>query len=254
MKNTQLQKSFHILLIGDSCVDRYVYGSVKRISPEAPIPILAIEREESKPGMTLNVEANLKNLGCTVEVITNTQTITKTRFIDSRGYQLLRTDDEPELDPWDMRLPKISNIDAVVISDYNKGFLSYNAIEHIIKSFKGPVFIDTKKQDLARFEGAYVKVNRDECELAKSYNSNLIVTLGRDGAGYKGKIFPTQNIELTDVCGAGDTFLASLCYQFLKINDIEKAIKFANIAASITVQHLGNYAPSLNEMLDNYYE
>ena len=241
----------YILLVGDSCIDRYVYGNVNRISPEAPIPVLNIEREESKPGMTLNVESNLKSLGCLVEVITNTQTITKTRFIDNRGYQLLRTDDEPELDVWDMKLPNTSSIDAIVISDYNKGFLSYNAIEHIIKSFKGPIFIDTKKQDLARFEGSYVKINRYEYDLAKTYNSNLIVTLGKDGAEYKGKIFPTKDIELTDVCGAGDTFLSALCYQFLILNDIEKAIEFANIAASITVQHLGNYAPTLNEILDN---
>ena len=215
----------YILLVGDSCIDRYVYGNVKRISPEAPIPVLNIEREERKPGMTLNVESNLKSLGCLVEVITNTKTITKTRFIDSRGYQLLRTDDEPELDVWDMKLPDTSSIDAIGIV--------------------------TGKQDLARFEGSYVKINRYECDLAKSYNSNLIVTLGKDGAEYNGKIFPTKDIELTDVCGAGDTFLSALCYQFLILNDIEKAIKFANIAASITVQHLGNYAPTLNEILDN---
>lgn len=254
MKNTQLQKSFQILLIGDSCVDRYVHGSVKRISPEAPIPILAIEREESKPGMTLNVEANLKSLGCRVEVITNTQTITKTRFIDSRGYQLLRTDDEPPLDPWDQNLEDFSTFDAIVVSDYNKGFLTYNAIQNLIKKAKCPIFIDTKKRKLSMFEGAYVKINQDEFWSASTYNTNLIVTLGKDGAKYQNKTFPTTNIELTDVCGAGDTFLAALCYQFLVTNDIEKAINFANIAASITVQHLGNYAPNLNEVLDNYHE
>ena len=254
MKNILHPKSFQILLIGDSCTDRYVYGSVKRISPEAPIPILATDREVSKPGMCLNVEANLINLGCQVTTLTNTQKITKTRFIDSRGYQLLRVDDEPILDPWCGTLPDLTGVDAVVISDYNKGFLNYETIEHIIASFSGPVFIDTKKQDLARFEGAYVKINKDEYLQARSLNSKLIVTLGKDGAQYQNILYPTKDIELTDVCGAGDTFLAALCYAFLATNDPAKSIEFANSAASVTVQHLGNYAPTLNEVLDNSQE
>jgi len=251
MKNILPPKSFQILLIGDSCTDRYVYGSVKRISPEAPIPILVSDREVSKPGMCLNVQENLINLGCKVTTLTNTQKITKTRFIDSRGYQLLRVDDEPILDPWDGLLPNLTYIDAVVLSDYNKGFLTYEAMEHIIASFSRSVFIDTKKQDLARFEGAYVKINKDEYLQAKSLNSNLIVTLGKDGAQYQNILYPTKEIELTDVCGAGDTFLAALCYAFLATNDLARSIEFANAAASVTVQHLGNYAPTLNQVFDS---
>ncbi|NDG33515.1 ribokinase, partial [bacterium] len=51
-----------------------------------------------------------------------------------------------------------------------------------------------------------------------------------------------------------DTFLAALCYAFLATNDLAKSIDFANSAASVTVQHLGNYAPTLDEVLDNSQE
>ena len=61
--------------------------------------------------------------------------------------------------------------------------------------------------------------------------------------------FETDNVEVSDVCGAGDTFLSALTYQYLVSNNIESAIKFANKAASITVQHIGNYAPTLNEII-----
>ena len=78
--------------------------------------------------------------------------------------------------------------------------------------------------------------------------SGLIVTLGSKGAQLWDQHFPTKPVEVTDVCGCGDTFLASLALQYLFTNDIEKAIMFANIAAGITVQHRGNYAPSYDEI------
>jgi sugar/nucleoside kinase (ribokinase family) len=78
--------------------------------------------------------------------------------------------------------------------------------------------------------------------------TELIVTLGGRGARYKDKIYSAPTIEVADVCGAGDTFLSALTYQYLLTNNIEKAIMFANIAASITVQHRGNYAPSYDEI------
>ena len=62
-------------------------------------------------------------------------------------------------------------------------------------------------------------------------------------------IYETSSVEVSDVCGAGDTFLAALVHQYLKSQDMDQAILFANLAASITVQHMGNYAPTLDELL-----
>jgi len=250
-QNIQPQKSSSVLLIGDSCIDRYNIGTVDRLSPEAPVPVVKIAETYDVPGMAANVYDNLTNLNCEIVFITNREDITKTRYIDSRsGQHLLRVDDEPEIEPWngDIGSNQWETYDAVVISDYNKGFLTYQHIEQIIRNFQGPVFIDTKKTDLKRFQGAYVKINSLENSLATSVPDELIVTLGKQGARYKDKTFPAPTIEVSDVCGAGDTFLAALTYQYLLTNNIKIAIMFANTAASITVQHRGNYAPTYDEI------
>jgi D-beta-D-heptose 7-phosphate kinase/D-beta-D-heptose 1-phosphate adenosyltransferase len=254
-QDIQQQISFNVLLIGDSCIDQYKIGTIDRLSPEAPVPVIKITETETVPGMAANVKKNLENLGLEVDFITNNQEIIKTRYIDKRsGQHMLRVDTEPEITPWSGRTPSsIDSYNAIVISDYNKGFLTYESIENIIRESKGYVFIDTKKTDLKRFQSAYVKINSLENSLATSVPDNLIVTLGKYGARYKDQTYPAPTIEVSDVCGAGDTFLASLAYQYLLTKDIEKAIMFANIAASITVQHRGNYAPSYDEIRNAGY-
>ena len=251
-QDTQQQTSFDVLLIGDSCIDEYKIGTVDRLSPEAPVPVIKLVETFTVPGMSSNVLNNLASLGIYPDFVTNTETITKTRFIDKRsGQHLLRLDHEHVVTPWSGRLAfPIDHYDAVVISDYNKGFLTYESIESIIKSTTRPIFIDTKKTQLADISAGHVyfKINELEARSARSTPSNLIVTLGDRGAAYNGTIFPTNPVEVMDVCGAGDTFLAALTAQYLFTKDIEKAIMFANVAAGITVQHRGNYAPSYDEV------
>jgi bifunctional ADP-heptose synthase (sugar kinase/adenylyltransferase) len=138
--------------------------------------------------------------------------------------------------------------DAVVISDYNKGTITYELVEEIQQTFRGPVFIDTKKTELARFEGAFVKINSLENSLAKTLPSNLIVTLGKYGTRYNDNIYPAAQVEVADVCGAGDTFLAALVYQYLNTGSLDRAIEYANWAAAVTVQHVGVYAPTKEEI------
>jgi D-beta-D-heptose 7-phosphate kinase/D-beta-D-heptose 1-phosphate adenosyltransferase len=247
-----MKHKFKILLIGDSCVDEYYIGNCDRLSPEAPVPIIKIIDHYSLPGMAGNVRKNFIALGVDPEYITNIQSIVKTRYIDQKsGQQLIRVDTEPYVQEWNgVTSLKLFEYDAIVISDYNKGFINYGQIEIILKESQVPVFIDTKKTDLARMMGAFVKINSKEYSLAKSYCENLIVTLGGQGARYQGKIYPAPRVEVSDVCGAGDTFLAALAYQYLTTKKIETAIEFANKAGSITVQHRGNYAPTLQEIFE----
>lgn len=249
--HTQQPKQFKILLIGDDCTDVYQFGSVDRLSPEAPVPIFKYGRQESVGGMARNVKRNLEELGCTVVYMCG-QTSVKTRLIDQRSKQhILRVDQDNRSQPLEFdAIPyNFENIDAVVISDYDKGYVSYNLVEKII-STGVPTFIDTKKTDLERFQGAWVKINELEHSKIKSECSGLIVTLGENGAKvpYHDLKFPAPKVEVADVCGAGDTFLAALTYKWCETKSMPEALEFAIKAASITVQHLGNYAPSLEEI------
>ena len=251
---TQQQTQYKILLIGDDCLDVYQYGTVERISPEAPVPVFKYAYKEERGGMARNVKSNLEELGCKVDYLSGNTSV-KTRLIDLRSRQhILRIDDDRASEPiqFDTAIPDV--YDAVVISDYNKGTVSYELIEEIIQAsgsgVKFPVFIDTKKTDLERFQGAWVKINELEYSKVKSECSGLIVTLGGNGAKaiYHDIKLPAVPVEVVDVCGAGDTFLSALTYEYLNTNSIGSAIKFAIKASAITVKHNGVYAPTLEEI------
>ena len=229
-----------VLLVGDSCIDEYVYGDVKRLNPEAPVPILKFNRKEITKGMAWNVRENLMSFGIEVYIATHEQTIIKTRYIDEKyNQQMLRVDNEPVIKPMDYQLPE-GEYDALVISDYNKGFLTTEKISEIVDSFDGPVFIDTKKNHLPKLD-AYVKINEHEYNNFESSIDNLIVTRGGKGCEYKGKLYPAEKVNVFDVVGAGDTFLSALVYFYLKCGRIEEAIPFANKAAAVAVSHTGTY-------------
>jgi D-beta-D-heptose 7-phosphate kinase/D-beta-D-heptose 1-phosphate adenosyltransferase len=252
---TQQQKKFNILLVGDSCTDRYQYGVVDRLSPEAPVPVFQPGYEMTRPGMAGNVYENLTALGCTVDFDTNTEKIIKTRYIDSRSHQhLMRVDQDCELAAWVRRRQHLSHYDAVVVSDYNRGFITYAAVKELRAEYTGPIFIDTKKTDLQQFSGCLVKINELEASRAVSRNDNLIVTRGDRGADYYYRSvethYPAAAVEVADVCGAGDTFLAGLTFEYLRTQgNMARAIEFAIKASAVTVQHTGVYAPELKEIL-----
>lgn len=249
LKNIPQQKKFKILLVGDTCIDIYQYGNVTKLSPEAPVPIFVPEKQELKLGMASNVGNNLLALNCDVDMVVGALS-KKTRLIDLKSNQhLLRIDEDVESKELTLNL-KDKKYDAIVFSDYNKGCVSYGLIEQTRQEQTCPIFIDTKKTELSRFEGCFVKINSREYQQAKSYCSDLIVTLGDKGATYKNKFFSAKPVEVSDVCGAGDTFLAALVYNYLLTNHVGSAIEFANKASSITVQHMGVYAPTLDEICD----
>ena len=243
--------TFNILLIGDAGDDIYTYGYVNRISREAPVPIFEPYHTINKDGMAGNVKNNLEALGCTVNFL-HGEISKKNRLIDHRTkQQLLRLDYDVESKPIRFETDIPPGYDAIVISDYNKGTVDYELIEELVKTQTVPIFVDTKKTDLARLNGCYIKINALEKSLAVSEPDldHLIVTHGEHGAWWDGWAFPAEVIgDVTDVCGAGDTFLAALVYKFLETNSMAQAIKFANKASAITVQHIGVYAPRLEQI------
>jgi len=255
----QQQTPFKIILVGDSCYDETHYGQVNRLSPEAPIPILDYIETNTNNGMTYNVYENFLKLGFTPDnILLDTKMYeVKTRYVDIKTkQQLLRVDQKIEQDniKTDLLKKSLRGYDAIVISDYDKGHVTYDLVKKLRKNYNGPIFIDSKKPDLKQFEGCFIKINDKEYQNRISWASNMIVTYGGDMVTYKDRLYTPPKVEAFDACGCGDTFLAALVYNYLVTNDMSDAILFAMKAAAITVKHFGVYAPTLEEIKnENYY-
>jgi D-beta-D-heptose 7-phosphate kinase/D-beta-D-heptose 1-phosphate adenosyltransferase len=237
-----------ILIIGDCCLDIFVYCHCERLCPEAPVPVLDITNQTENPGMAGNVYRNILALKADVKFICNDnyEKISKTRFVETKtNHMFIRVDSKALIS----RFNGIKDIDwnkysAIVISDYNKGFLTEEDIEYI--SQHHPLtFLDTKKV-LGKWANkiTFIKINRKEFlnteqTLTPILKSKVIQTLGSDGCSYNNKTYPVKNVEIKNLSGAGDSFLAGLVVEYLKNKDIEKALIFANKVASIVVQKMG---------------
>ena len=240
----------NVIVIGDKCTDKYVFGTTTRLSPEQPVPVLDQTRIEERPGMAGNTELNLQAFGINTVLLSQRELIIKTRFVDTNsGYQLMRLDETPEVGRIANAELKMAmmhmNPDAIVISDYDKGYISDDDLWHLCHNFNRPVFVDTKKRRLFHKDNVFWKINKKEYDLLDRdhmpNDTHLIVTLGSRGVMWSGFTFQPQVVKVFDVCGAGDTFLAALVYEFLKTSNMQKSIDLANRAAAISVTHPGAY-------------
>lgn len=252
----QQQRSSKVLLIGDSCLDYYHFGKCERLSPEAPVPVLKEEKIEVKEGMSLNVKNNLEAFGLKVTHLTNPNKIEKHRLVDKKtNYQIARFDvnESKELEQISLCNINPNNYDCLIISDYCKGTISKEVAIEACEIFKEkPVFVDSKKRDLSCYSDCYIKINEfEKSSLIKGpINSNFIVTVGKKGALYGEKMFETENVEVFDVCGAGDVFLASLVNAFLICKQIERSIIYANKLATRSVTKFGTYVVTRGDIND----
>jgi len=257
-----------ILVIGDSCIDEYVYCTTDRFCPDAPVPVLKPKSYVTTKGMAGNVVDNLKSLDVKVDLISNTNEIKKTRYVDSRtNHMFMRIDKgEDDISPIakkTLESIKWSDYDAVIISDYCKGFIDTNTIEYISNQH-GLTFLDTKKEIGHWAEGiTFIKIN--EVELNSSleflqseediYAPKIVATLGSKGAQYSGIIFPVDEVDVRDTSGAGDTFMAGLVYAYLthsypdNTTRITESIKFANHCSTQIVQKKGTAKITKNQIL-----
>jgi len=246
--------NFNILVIGDDGIDRFVYGNAVRLAPEAPVPVLNPVSETTNKGMAGNVVENLEALGLKTYFKCNNITPIKTRYVDDRSGQiLLRVDyndkveriDENELKYIADNKYKGITVDAIIISDYDKGFLEEEDIEFICKN-NSNVFIDTKKI-LGKWcvNASFIKINHVEYQHTEytiyelGIEDKMIITLSSKGCQHKGKIYPVEKVQIRDVSGAGDTFLSGLVAEYVLTKDIEKAIPFAQQCATVVVQKPG---------------
>ena len=242
----------NILVIGDSCKDEYIYCKTSKFCPDAPVPVLTIIEKVESLGMAGNVSSNLKALDEEVSFLTNKQLVTKTRYVDKRtNHMFIRIDKGEEfvetIDKKKLESIEWSKYDAVVISDYDKGFLEESTIQYISEQHD-VTFLDTKKplNDWAS-KIKFIKINNVELDQSigylhdkeNLYQDKVITTLGSRGAYYKGEDYPVEEVDVRDTSGAGDTFLAGLVSNYLTCKDIKKAIEFANECATQVVQKKG---------------
>jgi D-beta-D-heptose 7-phosphate kinase/D-beta-D-heptose 1-phosphate adenosyltransferase len=263
----------NVLVIGDCCEDVFIYGDIERISPEAPVPVFKPTHEETNGGMAKNVAENVEALDMHIHTVTNKNSITKKRYVENRsGQMVLRVDEHDYCDRIDKNLlsglvknkfkrppfgfdrQQEDHYDAIIISDYCKGFLEEEDIQHICEN-NNNVFVDTKKKLGEWIKDAdYIKIN--ELEYKKNYEllsdkgfeEKLIVTLGSKGCRYNGKDFSVKEVPVKDVSGAGDTFIAGLVRGYLDTNSIYKAIKFAQKCTTYVVQKHGVATVTLKEI------
>ena len=253
--------SIKILLIGESCLDEYVYGHCDRICPEAPaICFKTNGKIESGLGMAGNVMSNIKSMRpeFNVDIITNLDsTIIKRRFIDKRYNSIVfRQDINDFCNRIEIDKYEYSNYDAVIFSDYCKGFLQEVDISNILKRTdkQSLSFIDTKKKIGDFINGVnFLKINNKEftenvTDINKIKNTcQIIVTKGDRGALHIDKnkeiLYETPKIDVRDVCGAGDTFLAGLVIKYIETKDVPQSIKFANECSSKVVSKFGVSTP-----------
>jgi len=246
-----------VLVLGEICDDIFIYGSASRLCPDVPAPVFKTSKKVVNKGMAGNTISNLESLGCEVDSITQINSITKTRYVDEKlNYTFLRVDEgEDNIDTFQeygdnlITDDEISKFDAVVISDYNKGFLSEADISRFCSNNTN-TFLDTKKCIGSWCkDAAYIKINSPEFEAIKNdinpkgWVNKLIVTLGDRGCMMmkeNGFHYYTANkVPVFDLSGAGDSFLAALVAKQLESNNIDESIKYSNQKASEIVQQRG---------------
>lgn len=296
-----------VLVVGDVMLDHYIWGEVTRISPEAPVPIVHVQKETYNAGGAANVAFNLAGLGAKVKLFScwgdddsgrtlsgmldqsgidfspcvrsrRVSTINKTRVV-ARTQQVCRIDYEPSPSDYeqaargtfDVLSSALTGCDAVIVSDYAKGFVSQTlldlladlAISKNVKiaidpkpirplTIKKPWLLTPNYQESLRLASLslntpYTKevirqISGDIHE--KIRPENLVITLGSNGMVLSDpegeqKYFPIFAREVCDVSGAGDTVIATLVAACVSGSDMETAISLSNIAAGIVVGKLG---------------
>jgi len=303
----------HILVIGDLMIDHYLWGKCERISPEAPVQVVAIDKETSVLGGAGNVVHNLSALGAKIDVVSvvgddanakelrdllrqihvsDTSLLTqkgrntskKSRIIASQ-QQVVRYDKESteniSLEVQERILQHlqstIATYDTILLSDYGKGVLTPFLTKSIIQmanKYAIKVLVDPKGADYTKYSGAYLLTpNKKEAILASQIEihdtpsltnaivslketcdlSVSLITLSEDGIAIYDddlRVFPTVAREVYDVTGAGDTVLASLGFALASGYTIDKAVKFANLAAGVVVGKIGSATATLNEIIE----
>jgi rfaE bifunctional protein kinase chain/domain len=298
-----------ILVLGDVILDWYWWGQASRLSPEAPVPVVRKQRTTLQPGGAGNTASNLAALGARVSLFGVTgrdshadelraalgaqgvdsggliadagrPTTTKTRVIAAH-QQVVRIDEESTqpiseaivADVLKAVKKELGAADAIVISDYAKGFLTPELLQGVIGAGK-PVFADPKGADSSRYKGVFLlKPNRLELGLltglpaethaevlaagsrlaASMPGTHILVTEGSEGMTLFLDSQPPEHLAPTprqvfDVTGAGDTVLAVIAMAVTAGASWSQAMRLAAEAAGIAIGQMGSVAVGLESL------
>ena len=248
-----------VLVLGDVIIDKYIYGTSERLSPEAPVPVVNYQREVETLGGAGLVYENLKSLGVDVTLFETEQPSSiKTRVICD-GHYVTRIDDDNHADSTavleTIELQDFSEYEYVILSDYNKGVLdeSLEIIKHINK-FNCKIIVDPKEHS-AHYKGAWlVKPNYKEFDefgfnnwqsniITTNAGSNVVATI--DNVDYNILVEP---VEVSDVTGAGDCFLAAFVYGLTKQYNYKRCIELAVKGSREAVKHVGTHTLTISDI------
>lgn len=293
-----------VLVVGDVMLDRYWWGTVSRISPEAPVPVVSLDSTTFAPGGAANVAANIAGLGASpwlvgitgddgeaahlptvlvdtgvgnfdLTAIAGRKTTVKTRIV-AHNQQMARIDQETVAEISSAEASEIASrlierviqVDAVVISDYGKGFLTNELLSSLItaaRKHEKPLIIDPKGTNYSKYRGAtmltpnkreaaeacgidpgsadFLKTAREKLLVDLGLDA-LLITLGEDGMTLLKENGDSVDLSATarnvyDVTGAGDTAIATLAVALGSGIDLFEAANVANLAAGLVVERVG---------------
>ena len=245
---------FKILVIGEKCLDRFMYCDVSRFSPEAPVPVLNPVEIVENDGMAGNVVRNILAMKSDSLVAHwyQDEIITKTRFVEKKSnHMFLRLDDGEsnisKVELIDERVEELSNFNIVIVSDYDKGFMTNDDLLTIGKNSKMSI-LDSKRKLSKEIVSSFTFVKLNEKESLQNSDllecKNILVTLGSKGTKFNDEVYPSPNPQETiDVSGAGDTFTSAFILKYLETGDIKTSIIYANEMSSIVVSKRGVATP-----------
>ncbi len=305
-------KKKKILIIGDLILDRYIWGKVNRISPEAPVPIVEVTDENFLLGGASNVANNIVALGGRATIVgvagndraggilmkmleergiqcggvfwgSARPTTIKTRVI-AHNQQVVRFDRENK-DKVDGKVLKglleyirsaIPNHDAVIISDYKKGVVSYNLVREVLKHskpenifvsvdpkvshfycYKNVSLITPNVMEASVASGIEIKdekslVNAGKALCKKISCDAILITRGEYGMSLfeKDKVvhIPTVAKNIYDVTGAGDTVIATFTIAYAAGASMKEAAVISNHAAGIVVGEVGTAVAKIDQL------
>ena len=241
-----------VLVIGDIIIDKYIYGSSTRLSPEAPVPVVTQERTEESLGGAGLVYENLKSLGVDVSLYEPDQPASIKTRVMCDGHYVTRIDNDYIADGYDvledLREFPFYKYNYVILSDYNKGVLDF--AEQIIQlaNEAGCRVIVDPKRSAEHYKGAWlIKPNRKEFEELgfNKWLGNIITTSASDPViaqidteYYSVDVEP---LEVADVTGAGDCFLAGFVYALTKGYNYKKCLELAIRGSTESVKHVGTH-------------